>query len=60
VVERFSLPVQTGPGTNSASYTIGAGSFPRLKQPGRGVDHPLPSSAEVKKRVEVYFYCFLF
>ena len=23
---------------------------------GRGVDHPLPSSAEVKERVELYVY----
>ena len=26
-------------------------SFPRVKRPGRGVDHPLPYSAEVKERV---------
>ena len=29
-------------------------SFPGLKRPGRGVDHPPPSSAEVKERVELY------
>jgi len=28
-------------------------SFPGVKWPGRGVDHPPPSSAEVKERVEV-------
>jgi hypothetical protein len=27
-----------------------------VKRPGRGVDHPLPSSAEVKERVELYLY----
>ena len=27
-----------------------------LKRPGRGVDHPLPSSAEVKERVELYLH----
>ena len=27
---------------------------PRIKRPGRGVDHPPPSSAEVKERVELY------
>jgi len=32
------------------------GSFPGVKRPGRGIDHPTPSSAEVKKRVELYLY----
>ena len=36
--------------------TIGTGSFPGLKRPGRGVDHPHPSSAEVEGRVELYRY----
>ena len=31
-------------------------SFPGVKQPGRGVDHPPPSSAEVKERVALYLY----
>jgi len=30
--------------------------FPGVNRPRRGVDHPLPSSAEVKKRVEIYLY----
>jgi hypothetical protein len=29
--------------------TMGTGSFPGVKRPGRGADHPPPSSAEVKK-----------
>jgi hypothetical protein len=29
-------------------------SFPGVKRPGRGVDHPPQSSAEVKERVELY------
>ena len=29
-------------------------SFPGVKRPGRGVDHPPLSSAEVKETVEVY------
>jgi len=37
---RFSAPVQTVPGAHPASYTKGTGSFPGVKQPGRGVDHP--------------------
>jgi hypothetical protein len=28
-------------------------SFPGIKRPGRGVDHPPPSNAEVKERVEL-------
>jgi len=44
---RFSAPVQTGPGSQQASYTIRTGSFPGVKQPEPGVDHPPPSSAEV-------------
>jgi hypothetical protein len=30
--------------------------FPGVKRPGRGVDRPPPSSAEVKERVELYLY----
>ena len=33
---KFSAPVQTGPGTYSASCTMGTGSFPGVKS-GRGV-----------------------
>jgi hypothetical protein len=53
---RFSAPVQTGPGAHPAAYTMGTGSFPGVKRPGRGVDHPHSSSAEVKERVELYVY----
>jgi hypothetical protein len=31
--------LQTGPGAHPASYTMGTGSFPGVKWPGRGVDH---------------------
>ena len=54
---RFSAPVQTGPGANPASCTMGTGSFPGVKLPGRGVDHQPPSSARVEGRVELYI-CF--
>jgi hypothetical protein len=52
----FSAPVQTGTGAHSASYTMGTGSFRGVKWPGCGVDHPSPSSAEVKERVELYLF----
>jgi hypothetical protein len=37
---RFFAPVQTGPGAHPASCTMGTGSFPGVKRPGRGADHP--------------------
>ena len=46
---RFSAPVQTDPGAHRASYTIGTGSFPGVKWPGRGVDHPLHLELRLKK-----------
>ena len=56
VAARFSVPVQTRPGAHPASYTMGTGSFPGVKRPGRGVEHPPPCSAEVEGRVELYHY----
>ena len=53
---RFSAPVQTGPGAQPASFTKGTGSFAGVKRPDRGADHPPPYSAEVKERVQLYFY----
>jgi len=35
---------------------MGTGSLAGVKRLGRGVDHPPPSSAEVKERVELYLY----
>jgi hypothetical protein len=46
---RFFSHVQTGPEAHPASCTMGTGSFPGIKRPGCGADHPPPSSAEVKK-----------
>ena len=51
--ERFSAPVQTGPGAHPASYTMGTGPFPGIKRSKHGIDHPPSSSAEVKERVEL-------
>jgi len=52
----FFAHVKTGSEVHPASYAMGTGSFSGVKWPGRGVDHPTPSSAEVKERVELYFY----
>ena len=35
---------------------LGTGSFPGVKRPVRGLEHPLPSIAKVKERVELYLY----
>ena len=43
-------------GAHTASYTMGTGYFPVAKRPGRDVDHPPPSSADVERRVELYIY----
>jgi hypothetical protein len=48
VEARFFVQVQTGPGAHLASCTIRNGSFPGVKRPGRGADHPPPPSAEVE------------
>jgi len=47
--ERFSAPVQTGPGVHPASCTIGTRSFLVVKQLGHCIDHPPLSSAKVKE-----------
>jgi len=44
----ISAPVQTDPGTQPASYTMGTESLPGVKRTRRGVDHPPLSSDEVK------------
>jgi hypothetical protein len=36
-----------------SSYTLRTGSFPGVKLPGRGINHPPTSSAEVKERVQL-------
>jgi hypothetical protein len=46
---RFSAPVQKGQGAHPASYTMGTGSFPGVKRPGRGVDHPSHLAPRLKK-----------
>jgi len=56
VGEVFSAPVQIGSEAHPASYTMGSGSFPGVKRPGRGVKRTPPSGAEVKERVQIYLY----
>jgi len=46
---RFSAPVQTSPGAHLASFTIGTGSFPGVKWPGRRVDNPPHLLPRLKK-----------
>ena len=50
---RFSAPVQNGPGAHPASYTVGAGSFPRVKRPGDGVDQPPHLAQRLKKNRDI-------
>jgi hypothetical protein len=49
VGERYSAPVQTGPGAHPASCTMGTGSLPGVKRPGRDVDHPRYLAPRLKK-----------
>ena len=51
---RFSSPVQTGPEAHPVSCTMGIRSNPGVNRPGCGIDHPPPSSAEVKEKIELY------
>jgi hypothetical protein len=44
---RIFAHVQTGPWAHPASCTMGTGSFPGVIRPGRGAEHPPPSSAGV-------------
>jgi hypothetical protein len=53
---RLSAAVQTSPGAYPASCTMGTGSFPWVKRPGRGVDHIPPSSTEDEERADLYLY----
>jgi len=56
VGERFSTLVQSGPEKYPASCIMGTGYLPGVERPRCGGDHPLPSSAKVKEREELYLY----
>jgi hypothetical protein len=45
----FFAHVQTGTGVHPAFCTMGTGSFPGVKRPGRDADHTPPSRVEVTK-----------
>jgi hypothetical protein len=45
---RFFAHVQTGFRAHPASCTMGTGSLPGVKRPGRGADYQPPSNAEVE------------
>jgi hypothetical protein len=49
---RFSSPFQTG----HRDHPMGTSSFPGVKRPERGIKQLHLSGAEVKERVEIYFY----
>ena len=46
IATRYGLD---GPGLHPASYAMGTGSFPGVKRPGRGVDHPLHLAPRLKE-----------
>jgi hypothetical protein len=45
----FSHKSNPGLGAHPASCAMGTGSFPGVKRPGRGADHPPPPIPQVKK-----------
>ena len=53
---RFSAPVWPGPVAYPASCTMGTGSFPGVKRPGRGADHPPASKCRGQERVGLCVY----
>jgi len=46
---RFSAPVHTSHGAHPASYRMGTGTFPGVKQPGGDVDGPPHLELRLKK-----------
>jgi len=53
---KFSEPVQTGPGAQPASCTMGTDSFPGVEAAGVWGWPPPPSSAEVLEIVELQLW----
>ena len=63
IIKNFLISLRTtvcsrngnvGPRAHPVSCKMSTGAFfPGVKRPGRGVNHPTPSSAEVKERVKL-------
>jgi hypothetical protein len=54
---RRQIVLQTGSGAHPTSYLMGpGGSFPEVKRPEREINHSPPTSAEVKKSVDLYIH----
>jgi hypothetical protein len=53
---RTSAPVQIGPGSHPASYTMRTGWLPEVNRPVRGIDHSPLQSVEVKGKLKLYVY----
>jgi hypothetical protein len=54
---RVFVPVQAGPETHPTSSTMVTLSFPRVKRPGRGANHPT-FSAKFANRLVLYLLLF--
>jgi len=52
----FPQSIQTGLGAHPVSYSVGSTCLRGIKQPGHGLDHPPPSSADVKEGEELYLH----
>jgi hypothetical protein len=48
-----SRPARDTPNLSRKGYRV---SFPEVRRPERGGDHPLPPSGEVKERVQLWIY----
>jgi len=47
---KVGMDIRNLPGAYAAPCTMGTGYFPGVKRPGRGVDHPPPSSARGQRK----------
>ena len=56
IESRWGEIFRTFPGTHPASCTMCTGSFPGVKRPGLGADHPPPPECRGHDRVGLYLY----